>query len=268
MPYNSTTQFFRYNQQMRLNIHPTVFALLGLLVSYLFVFILVFSTFLQIQVFEGKPFIWQSLVEQFTVFLPSVIAFAYLGKTVLSGKKVTQKNESHLLFITIALVFVVAFSLGVHTTAQIIEDYFGHEGLIDPSLKLLLFGLDELFGHVFLIFMPILFWVLMKLESNREYIKLTFRNKKLLDLMAVMAGLFWAISGLEGGSMYLLVIPLSILVLWDMAKQQGQKELMNCVLSRYYFISLVVMIVTTGVWVFYFGWFNQPEAAGLQLFNF
>ena len=161
-----------------------------------------------------------------------------------------------------------AFSLGVHAAAQIIVDYFGRSALADSDLKLLLFGLDEVFGHIFFVFMPILFWLLMTLEHSREKIQLTAFNNTLLKIIAIIAGLFWTISGLEGGSMYLLVIPLSLFIAWQTSRKFGWREMTKYPLSRHYLISLMVMTLTTLTWVAVFRWFDQPKAAGLHLFDF
>lgn len=73
-----------------MKINQTVKSLVFLFIAYLIVMVISFSTFFQTPVYEGGVLMWQSIVEQFTTWIPGTIAILFLLKTVFGVEKLKK----------------------------------------------------------------------------------------------------------------------------------------------------------------------------------
>jgi len=253
-----------------MKINKTIKPLFFLSLSYIFVLTVAFSTFLQIPVFKGQDLMWQSLIEQFITWTPLLLAYYFLFKAITNNPRLKKSiiEEKKLLVPGIFLIFFSGFSAGVHSFSQIVEDVL--KGSKNTFLYSLSYFFDEYIGHLLLIFLPIIGFFLILLECNKEKKKLSRLDNSLLFILGLVNGAFWGIIGVEGGSMYIVVIPL-VLGLITYLRRLIKKHRLNInelPYTKYFLIASVVMIITTMVWVFKNGFFTQPDDLGIELFNF
>lgn len=253
---------------MKLN--RSVLALMVLFFAYLTIIIISYSTFLQIPVFQNKPLVWQSLVEQFTTWIPMTLAYIFLLKTISANplKKRPLIKEHKLIPAGIFLLFISAFSVGAHAISQIIEDYLINSS--DTTLFSLIFFFDEYIGHIFIFSLTILSFFLVLLELNRKSHQLSISEKTIVIAIGILNGLFWGISGTEGGSTYVFTIPLAVTLLFYLYKLTVKHKLKITTypFSFHFLVSSVIMTTFTIYWIIGNGWFSQPSDYGIELFNF
>ncbi|MBT3249828.1 MAG: hypothetical protein HN846_00100 [Candidatus Pacebacteria bacterium] len=253
---------------MKLN--KTVSALIGLLIAYLLLAIISYSTFLQIPVFEGEPLVWQSLVEQFTTWIPIILGILYLFKTILEVplKKNKIVNENKFIIPGLFLVFVSAFSTGVHAVAQIFEDFLASNP--DTHIYRMAFFFDEYIGHLFVVTLTIVLMFVAFMELNRKRQQLSKLDDYLVITTGVLNGAMWGLMGVEGGSIYLLIIPTMFIALWSLRKTliKHSLKLNDYPFTKYSVIATSVMLICVIWWVASRGWFVQPSDLGYELMRF
>lgn len=238
--------------------------------SYIFVLTVAFSTFLQIPVFKGQDLMWQSLIEQFITWTPLLFVYYFLFREIIENPRLQKPiiKEEKLLVPGIFLIFFSGFSAGIHSFSQVVED------ILKDSKNTFLYALsyffDEYIGHLLLIFLPIIGFFLILLECNRKKKKLSRLDNSLLFILGVVNGFLWGITGVEGGSMYIVVIPL-VLGFIIYLRRPIKKHYLNInelPYTKYFLIASAAMIVTTIIWVLKNGFFTQPDDLNLELFNF
>lgn len=253
-----------------MKINRTIKALFFLSLSYIFVLTVAFSTFLQIPVFKGQDLMWQSLIEQFITWTPLLFLHYFLFRGITENPKLQKPiiKEEKLFVPGIFLIFFSGFSAGIHSFSQVIED------ILKDSKNTFLYALsyffDEYIGHLLLIFLPIIGFFLILLECNRKKKKLSRLDNSLLFILGLVNGVFWGIIGVEGGSMYIVIIPLVLGFVFYLRKtiKRHRLNIDELPYTKYFLVSSAAMIVTTIIWIFRNGFFTQPDDLGIELFNF
>lgn len=249
--------------------HKTILALIVVFLALLFVGVFSYSTFLQIPVFKGYPLKWQSIVEQFTFWIPAALAYLYLFKAITARQKVKKEliNENKLLIPAVMLIYISALSIGIHAASSIVEDYLVNSP--NTMLFSIVMFMDETVGHIFLVLFPIFLLIFCFLELNRKKSKLNKYEKIIIYVLSIINGFLWGIAGVEGGSMYVAAVPITIgacLYLASFIKKQDIK-IINYPFTLYFLLSSVVMVIATLFWVFKFGFFTQPGFLGVELLS-
>jgi hypothetical protein len=172
--------------------HKTILALIVVFLALLFVGVFSYSTFLQIPVFKGYPLKWQSVVEQFTLWIPAALAYLYLFKAITARQKIKNRsiNENKLLIPAVMLIYVSALSIGIHAASSIVEDYL----INSPNTMLysIVLFMDEAVGHIFLILFPVFLLIFCFLELNRRKSKLKKQEKVVIYTLSIINGFLWA----------------------------------------------------------------------------
>lgn len=253
-----------------MKINRTIKALFFLSLSYIFVLTVAFSTFLQIPVFKGQDLMWQSLIEQFITWTPLLFVYYLLFGGIIKNPRLQKPiiKEEKLLVPGIFLIFFSGFSAGIHSFSQVVED------ILKDSKNTFLYALsyffDEYIGHLLLIFLPIIGFFLILLECNRKKKKLSRLDNSLLFILGLVNGVFWGIIGVEGGGMYIVIIPLvlSFVIFLRKTVKRHRLNIDELPYTKYFLVSSAAMIVTTIIWIFRNGFFTQPGDLGIELFNF
>ncbi len=249
-------------------INKTVKALLFLALAYLIGTIVSYSTFLQIPVFSDSPLMWQSIVEQSLLWILPVVVL-YMTYFVINARKLEKVliDEKKLVLPAFLLVLVTGIGIGVHAVAQIVEDaLINSQG---TSLFQFVYFIDETLGHALLLpanFVGIIFSII---EMNRKGSVLNKIDKVLIYLLAIVNGLIWGFLSIEGGSLHLLVIVISILSLVFLNKhiKKHRLDISKFVYTKYFFIASYTMIIFVLIYMILFGVFVQPSDLGFKLFS-
>lgn len=253
-----------------MNVDIKIKSLIFLFIAYLSVLIISYSTFLQIPVFDDEVIVWQSLLEQFITWIPIALAYFYVLNSILKLEKVKKTffEEKKLLIPGMFLIFISAFSAGIHAIAQIAEEFLANA--VNTNFYRTMFFFDEYIGHLFFITLTVAVFLVIQLELNRKPKKITKADKIIIWTIGSANGLFWGIGGIEGGSMYLPTIPIAVFLVWRLLKtlKENNLKIDNYALTKYYLISTATMIAVSIFWILFFGWFSQPAAAGFHLFTF
>ncbi len=251
-------------------LNPSVTALIYLFFAYLIVVVISYSTFLQIPVFDGEFLLWKSILEQFTTWIPIILAYLFLFVTIanLPRRKESLIDEVKLIIPGSLLLFLSAFSVGIHAISQIIEDYL----INDPNTKLYLLVLffDEFVGHLFLITLTVTFFLMALLELNKKQKTLSRLDNTLIIIIGLLNGLVQGLSGVEGGSMYLAVIPVTIVLFIYLLcfVRKNNLNINKYPFSKHFLIATGAMLIFSLYWIFGNGWLSQPSDFGFELFNF
>ncbi len=251
-----------------MKIHPTVKSLFLILLVTTFLFLISYSTFLQIPVVVDEALVWQSLVEQAISWIPFVLSFAILYKQITKQEKedAIGLNESRLLIPSVIFVFLMGMSIGVHSTSQIIED-----ALISQKTSFvyrLAFFLDEQIGHLFLIPGAFLSIIFCALELNRKCSKLTALDKWLTNLSAVLTAAVAVILIVEAGVIYIIGFPAIAFSYYFLVKfaRNNKVNLSAYPFNRYLIIVGLLITLFSLLWLA-INRFSQPEELGLHLFG-
>lgn len=252
-----------------MTINKTTKALCSIFFVYLFLFVISYSTFLQIPVVGGEALVWQSLIEQSITWVPFVVGYVYLYKVITSEKKnkSVNLNESKLLIPSTVLVFLIGMSIGVHFSSQIIEDALVNQK--DLFVYQLVFFLDEQIGHLFLIPGILLSIVLTALEISRIKPKQTKLDIWIVNLLAILTALTTSVMSVEAGIVYVFSIPIIVIAYYHLVKMAKKEKISICdyPFNRYLIIIGVLTTLFSLVWWSVNG-FYQPEELGLHLISF
>lgn len=165
------------------------------------------------------------------------------------------------------LLFFSAFSTGIHASSQIIADALANEQ--NSQIFYLANILDEYVGHLFTITLTILMFMVAFLEINRKPQKLSKIDGCILLTIGLLNGFLWGFSGVEAGSMYLLMIPtasVSLIFMFILVKK-NKLRLRDYPFAAYSVIASVVMLLFAIWWVANYGLLIQPSDFGLELMS-
>lgn len=253
---------------MKLN--STVRYISLLFVFGLLLFVISYSSFLQIPVVKNQNLVWQSIIEEVGLWLPFIFIYPYLFRSV-TNKPVTKRMELHeekSLIPAVILVLSAGISIGIHISSQLIEDSIGAGGN-ETFIYRLSYFLDEYLGHLFMPCLFLLGFILILLELNREKTQLAFVDDILLVVGGIANGIMTGIFAVEGGSVYIILIPLTMTILFVLWRKMANNQLhiRYYPYTKYYFIVSVAMIITSLLWVSRNGFFVQPSDLYFELFN-
>lgn len=255
----------------KLKVQKVTKAILVLTSSYIALITYAFGVFLQDPVVKGEVLTLQAVIEPIFYIVVMAVGNLLIFKTVYSQEKSKKQffDERKLLLPAIALLMLVAFGAGIHTTGQLIEETFVNSGTTAQhftnnfSSKVSYF-LEEYPGH-FLVAIPtlILSYFLAKIELNRKRPSLKSFEKLLIFSCAVFFGAISAVVNAEG-HVTVLILPLSLYLLFKLYRfnKSWQRNLMTMPYSSYFAVSMVTMIVLNIVFGITNGWFVQPTELG------
>ena len=246
-------------------------AIIFLTLNYIFLLVYAYGVFFQIPVVKGQILTLQAVVEPFAYLVLMTLGNLFVFKAVYSQEKSKKQffDEKKLLPWAVALLMMVAFGFGIHSSAQLIEETFVNSStatihFTDNFSSQLSYFLEEYPGH-YLIAMPatILAFFLAKIELNRKKPKSKRNEKGIIAICAVFAGVISAISNAESHST-LFMLPLSFYLLIQLLRKNRQKgrNLLIMPFSSYFTISTLSMILVNIILGFTLGWFVQPTELG------
>lgn len=255
----------RVDQVMKIN--PVVKSIILILFAYVFLFLISYSTFLQIPVIPGENLVWQSVIEQTTTWIPFVLGFSLLFQKIRKNAKSNNPviKENKLLLPSFFLIFLIGLSVGVHLSSQIIEDVLNKQR--NPFVYNLAFFLDEQIGHLFIIPGILLSLILGLVEVNRENPQLNKVNKQIINLVGILTGSVAGILAVEAGSIFFLFIFGIVFLFYKYFKSIKKKnvQLLDYPFNRYLIILISVTTFFSIIWWSING-LSQPEEMGLHLF--
>lgn len=201
--------------------NKTVKAISMLTLLFILFFIYAYATFWQTLVSPNFALTYQELFEPLFYFFVLSCGYLMLFKTIYAtSKNKIRFNETNFLFPSILLLVVLGIGAGIHTSAQMIGDALGGLG---GSIYSLVFFLDEYPGHL-LVSIPgfILIYFLALVELNRKKAKLSSLEKFLIVVNSTIHGLLYVVGGFEGGSQYVILWPLFLVLTIKLLRHKKQ----------------------------------------------
>ncbi|MBU4380740.1 hypothetical protein L6255_04445 [Candidatus Parcubacteria bacterium] len=203
-------------------------AILTFTVLIILFFVYAYGVFFQIPIFNGYPLTLQHVFEPIFYVFIFAIGNYYIYKSVYFRKIRSDKNndKQSIVVPTFLLLLFLGIGFGVHTTAQLIEDFLGHQN--ESLLYQIVFFLDEGPGH-WLVSIPLLllYFFLLKIELNREKNKVNNIDKFFIIFCSLIIGLGLGISGFEGNfngfAQHFLMTPIIIGILYKIYRYRENK---------------------------------------------
>lgn len=248
--------------------NKTIKAITVLTLLFILFFIYAYATFWQTLVSPNFALTYQQLFEPFFYFFVLSGGYLILFKTIYStSKDKVRFNEANLLLPSILLLVILGVGAGIHTSAQMIEDAFGHSNGFIYDLA---FFLDEYPGHL-LVSVPgfILIYFLALVELNRKKVQLNSLKKTLVIANSIIHGLFYVIGGYEGGSQYIILWPLLLILMIKLLhrRKQFNIDLWNYPYTLFFLLSILICLLLTPIFGLIFGFNIQPETdLGWQIY--
>lgn len=242
-------------------------AITALTVLNILFFVYAYGVFFQIPIFEGHPLTLQHIFEPIFYGVVFVVGNYYIFKTVYSRSKINDENndEHNLLILTFLLLLFLGIGFGIHTTAQLIEDFFGYQN--ESLLYQIVFFLDEGPGH-WLVSIPLLllFFFLCKIELNRRKNKTGNLDKILIIFCSSIIGIGLGISGFEGNingfAQHFLMTPIIVGILYKIYRYKENKlfEFWTYPFATFLVLTFCIYLIFTLVFGLLFGFTINPDA--------
>ena len=245
----------------------TTKAIVTLAVLNTLFFIYAYGVFFQIPIFKGQPLTLQQILEPVFYALVFIIGIYNIFKSIYSREKINDKkgDESYLLIPTFFLLLSSGIGFGIHTFAQLIEDFLGYQN--EGLLYRIVFFLDEGPGH-WLVSIPFLFlsFFLLKIELHREVNRVTNWDKITIIFCSLIIGVGLGISGVEGNingfAQHFLMPPIIIGFLYKIYRYKENKLFKFWMYPFTTFSVLVfcVYLIFTLMFGLFFGFTISPDA--------
>lgn len=234
---------------------------------FILFFVYAYGVFFQIPIFEEYSLTLQHILEPIFYGIVFVVGIYYIFRTVYSRSKKNDENndEYNLLIPTFLLLLFLGVGFGIHTTAQLIEDFLGYQN--ESLLYQIVFYLDEGPGH-WLISIPLLllFFFICKIELNRRKNKTGNLDKILIIFCSAIIGIGIGISGFEGNingfAQHFLMTPIIIALLYKIYRYKENKlfEFWTYPFTTFLILTFCIYLIFTLVFGLLFGFTINPDA--------
>lgn len=242
-------------------------AIIVLTILNILFFLYAYGVFFQTPIFEGRPLTLQHIIEPIFYVIVFTIGNYFIFRAVYYRSKTKNKNsdEYTLLVPTLLLLLFLGIGFGIHTTAQLIEDFLGYQN--NSLLYQIAFSLDEGPGH-WLVSIPLLllFFFLCRVELNREKNKIGNLDKIFIVFCSSIIGIGLVISGFEGNingfAQHFLITPLVIILLYKIFKYKVSKlfEFWTYPFTTFSVLTFYIYLIFTLVFGLLFGFTINPDA--------
>jgi len=242
-----------------LKLNPVVRVLVFILLLFFLCYLLTFSPFLYSNVVENLNLTWQTVLREYLLIIPALLLFYSLYKVIYrqSTREHVLYHEESLFVPAMFSMFITGLSLGLHAVAESVEDVIENYNL--PALYGYVYFINEFLGHFFFVSATILAYCLVIMEMNRKPTHLSLLDNILLVTIGFLGGLILGMGFIEGGSFYLLIVPLT-LYLGIVLINQSRKHpiaIKNLPFTKCFFIAQGSMIAFSVYHAIFYGLFTQ-----------